>query len=121
MNDAGSGALQHEFSRAIGGLEAGVENLTKTVDREADTASKHRESLREVLAALTESLRVLTKQQSDWEREWKERWEPLLEEYEASRHEAAGRAKLGRAILALWMAVAGAAVSLITWLIGHWK
>lgn len=103
----------HELSRAIGALEAGVANLTKKVDEEAIDASRHRQALRETIAALSEAVRALTAEVSNMK--------PVVEDYRQRASERKGREKLGRWLMALWMAVAGMTTSVVTWALSHWK
>ena len=121
MNERDTGAL-NEFSRAIGALEGKVGGLSDRIDRDGAESSSHRESLRQVLTSLTEAVRVLTSQNESWRQDWKLRWQPLMEHYETSRHEAAGRAQIGKAIATLWMGIASGVGALLTWfLTHHWK
>jgi hypothetical protein len=116
MTAADSGGV-HEFSRAIGALEASFKDLTKAVDREAADAVRHREGLCEVLSALTESVRVLTDQNERGRGRWAKRWEWLRGE----QHERAYRAEVGAGVLALWDPCGGGLVAASNWAINHWK
>lgn len=115
----GSRGALHELSRAIGALEASVANLTKMVDEERVDAARHRQSLREVIASLTEAIRVFNVQQTSWKEEWEKRWRPLLEDYDRRKSESVGRAKLGSLLMAIWMMVAGSVVAVVTWLLNR--
>jgi len=106
-------ASVNELSRAIGALEASVSNLTKTVDEERVAAANHRQALRETIAALAEAVRKLTTQVTEME--------PIVEDYRQKTLEARGMVRLGRWMMALFIAISGAIGWLLSWLLSHWK
>ena len=103
----------HELSRAIGALQADVASLTKTLDKESENAAHHRQALRETIAALSQAVRDLAQKVQDYH--------PVIEESRQQLAEAKGRAKLGRWLLGLWMALASSIGATVGWALSHWK
>lgn len=73
---------------SLAALEERLQNLIDSFERERDGAQSHRRELREVIAALSESVRNLNATVK--------RIEPVVNDYQERRAEAAGMVKLGR-------------------------
>jgi chromosome segregation ATPase len=104
------------LSQDIGALKEGIKNLKATVDEERLDAKMHRQSLREVIASLTESIRLLTSQIAEIKPvvetvrsvpEVIAEIRPVVEQYRTSRNEAQGRHKLGKLLWGFVVVFAG--------------
>lgn len=73
---------------ALATLEERLQNLMDSFERERDGAQLHRRELREVVAALSESVRGLNRTV--------QQIEPIVRDYQERRAETAGMIKLGR-------------------------
>ena len=104
----GTGEL-HELSMAIGGLTADVRNLTRSLEEERQGAAAHRRDLREVIGALSQSVRTLATEVADMK--------PDVADYRERRAEARGAARLAKWLygvaLAIGSAVGASAVKLV--------
>lgn len=94
-----------ENIRAIASLEAQLKHFVTDFYRERDSAAQHRQSLREVVGAMGEAVRLLSGEMAEIK--------PVILEYRETRAEARGAAKLVRWMWALAVAVAGFAGALL--------
>ncbi len=107
--------------------EKGLKNLTKAFDEERHAAKQHRDGLQNIIASLTEGIRVLTAQVAKIEPIAEsvrtvpaeiEEMKPVVEEFRISRDEAQGRRKLGKVLWGFVIVVGGFTGSAIGVVIG---
>ena len=87
-----SGEL-HELSVAIGGLQADVRNIAKTVREHQETATAEHRAVHDIVVSMSESVRNIAKDVAEMK--------PLTDDYREKRAEARGAARFLKAAYAL--------------------
>jgi tetrahydromethanopterin S-methyltransferase subunit B len=114
-NNPMSGPEVHEFSRALGSLEASVKNLTMTWAQQEQNAADGRRALHLKMDGIKEDLSSLTSRVDGMTKEMSE-ISPAVNEFKQQRERAIGAMKLGRWLWGVFIAAAG----LAGWAIGEW-
>lgn len=83
----------HELSVAIGGLQADMKNLERTVYENQQTATVEHRKVHDIVSATSEAIRNIAAKV--------EKMEPLTEDYRETRAEARGAARFLKAGYAL--------------------
>jgi len=87
-----SGEL-HELSVAIGGLQADIKNLARTVESHHETSTEEHRKVHDIVVAASEAVRNLAAQVAEMK--------PLTDDYREKRAEARGAARFLKAGYAL--------------------
>ena len=99
--------LDAELERWRGSVNERLDRVISDLEEERNDARKHRQSLRDVISALSQSVTTLA--------ENVRRMEPIVADYRDKASEARGAAKLGKIIWAAVLALGAAA----GWIIGE--
>lgn len=97
------------LSKAIGGLEAEMRILTRTVHDNHEASTREHRTVHDIVVATSEAVRNLTKIVGEMK--------PLTDDYREKRAEARGAAKLAKVLYAAALAIGSAVGSGVTWLI----
>jgi uncharacterized protein YoxC len=110
-----NGPEVHDFSRALGSLEASVTNLTRTCAQQEQTASDGRRALHLKMDDIKEDLSKLTSRVDGMAKEMSE-VSPAVEEFKQQRERAIGALNFGKWMWGAMIAAAG----LAGWTIRDW-
>lgn len=103
----------------LGELKGKLDALIKTVDEDRVYSAAQRNAMRELLTALAESNRTANALRENWQKEWGNEWQPLIEEFRTYQDQLEGRRQVARMVSAVWLSISGAAVALFTFIIQH--
>ncbi len=102
-----------DFLSRLGAIEASLKIFVDEFKLEREDAKKHRAALRETIAALSESVRILNREVDEHG--------PLIDDYRQTRDQARGAVKFGRWLYGGLILLAGAIGALINQLAGLFK
>lgn len=105
----------HEFSRALGSLEASVSNLTQTWAEQERNATQGRRALHEKMDGVKDDVSELSSRMDKVDAALGE-IAPAVAEFKAARERAIGAMKFGRWMWTAMLAAAGSA----GWAINEW-
>lgn len=103
----------------LGELTGKLDALIRTVDEDRQYSAAQRNAMRELLQALAESNRTANALRENWQREWANEWQPLIEEFRTYQNQLEGRRQVTRVVSAFWLSISGAAVALFTFVLQH--
>lgn len=109
----------YDVFRTLGELTGKLDALQRTVDEDRQYSAAQRNSMRELLQALAESNRTANAMRENWQKEWGDEWQPLIEEFRNYQQQLEGRRQIGRIVSAFWLSVSGASVAVITFILQH--
>lgn len=105
----------HEFSRALGSLEASVTNLTKTWSEQERNASEGRRALHQKMDGIKDDVFQLGSRVDKMSEDISE-ITPAVNEFKDARQQAIGARKFGRWIWGAMLTAAG----FMGWAINEW-
>jgi hypothetical protein len=105
----------HDFSRALGSLEASVTNLTRTWAEQERNASEGRRALHQKMDDIKDDVSSLTGRVDGMTKEMAE-ISPAVNEFRQQRERQIGAMKFGRWIWGVMLTAAG----LMGWAINEW-